>query len=156
MDSAPTCVLSYVHQNTQEVPMTTIHSTQDKAQLLRSALLGNSIFCFISGLAFSLFSHQVNAFLGLQSPIVVFALGVGLIAYALVVFTQSRKQSLSLSFARFAIAADILWVLGSAVLIFTSMVTFTTAGKWGIAIIADIVLVFAITQTIGLRRTTNS
>lgn len=135
--------------------MTTLSSTQDKAQLLRSALLGNSIFCVLSGLDFALFSRPVADFLGLSSPTVILVLGVGLIAYALVVFIQARAQPLSLPFARFAIVADVLWVIGSAALIFTSMVAFTTAGKWAIAIIADIVLVFAILQYIGLRRITN-
>ncbi len=136
--------------------MTTISSTKNKAQLLRSAFLGNSIFCFLSGLDFVLFSRQVNEFLGLSSPEIILVLGVGLMAYALVVYTQSRKQPLNLRFARFAIMADLLWVVGSAVLIFSSTNTFTMAGKWAIAIIADIVLVFAIIQYIGLRRITNS
>lgn len=132
--------------------MTTISSTQDKSRLLRSALLGNSIFCFLSGLDFVLFSRPVAEFLGLSSPLIILELGVALIAYALLVFSQSRKQSLNRAFAWFAIIADVLWVLGSAVLIFTDVVTFTTAGKWAIAIIADIVLVFAVLQYVGLRR----
>jgi hypothetical protein len=136
--------------------MTTISSIQDKASLLRSALLGNSIFCFLSGLDFALFSRPVAKFLGVSSPTIVFALGFGLIVYALIVLLQSRAQPLSLPFARFAIVADLLWVLGSAVLIFTDLVTLTTAGKWAIAIIADIVLLFAIVQYVGLRRVGNS
>ena len=136
--------------------MTTISSTQDKAGLLRSALLGNSIFCFLSGLDFALFSRPVAEFLGLSSPTVVLVLGLGLIAYALVVFTQAHAHSLSTPFACFAILADLLWVIGSAALIFTGLVAFSAAGKWAIAIIADIVLVFAIAQYIGLRRITNS
>lgn len=136
--------------------MTTISSTRDKAGLLRSALLGNSIFCFLSGLDFVLFSRPVAKFLGLSYPTVILVLGLGLVAYALIVFMQSRKQILSLPFARLAITADLLWVICSAILIFTSLVAFTTAGKWAIAIIADIVLVFAIVQYFGLRRISSS
>ena len=135
--------------------MTTISSTQNKS-LLRSALLGNSIFCFLSGLDFVLFSGPVSRFLGLDSPTVIFVLGIILVAYALVVISQSRAQTLNLPFARFVIIADVLWVIGSAVLVFTNLVAFTTAGKWSVAIVADIVLVFAIVQYIGLRRITNS
>jgi hypothetical protein len=85
---------------------------------------------------------------------VILVLGNILVAYALVVFSQSRAQPLNLSFARFAILADVLWVLGSTALVFTDMVAFTTAGKWAIAIIADIVLIFAIVQYVGLRKIT--
>ena len=136
--------------------MTTISSTQDEPRLLRSALLGNSIFSFLSGLDFVLFSGPVASFLGLSSPTVILVLGLGLIAYALVVFLQARAQPLSLSFARSAIIADVLWVLASAVLVFTDIVDFTTAGRWAIAIVADIVLVFAVLQFVGLRRITRS
>lgn len=131
--------------------MNTISSTQDKS-LLRSALLGNSIFCFLSGLDFALFSGPVAKFLGLSSPTVIFVLGIILAGYALVVFSQSRMQPLNFSFAQLVIIADVLWVIGSALLIFTNLVAFTTTGKWTIAIIADIVLIFAITQFVGLRR----
>lgn len=135
--------------------MTTVSSTQDKARLLRSALLGNSIFSFLSGLDLVLFSRPIAKFLGLSSPLVMLELGVALIAYAALVFSQSRRQPLSRSFAWFAIIADVLWVLGSAALIFTDAVAFTTAGKWGLAIVADIVLVFAALQYVGLRRISN-
>lgn len=135
--------------------MTTISSTQDKS-LLRAALLGNSIICFLSGLDFVLFSAMVARFLGLTSPGVILVLGIILVVYALIIFSQSRAQTLDLSFARFAIIADMLWVIGSAVLVFANLVTLTTAGRWAIAIVADIVLIFAILQYVGLRRITNS
>lgn len=135
--------------------MTTISSTQDKDRLLRSALLGNSIFSFLSGLDLVLFSRPVATFLGLSSPIVILALGIVLMAFAYVVFTQARNRPLDRSFARFAIVADLLWVIGSAVLIFTDLMAITTAGKWAIAILADVVLVFAILQYVGLRRISN-
>lgn len=135
--------------------MTTIPSTYNKS-LLRSVLLGNSIFCFLSGLDFVLFSGPATGFLGLSSPSAILVLGVILVIYALVVFRQSRAQNLNLSFARFAIIADVLWVIGSTVLVFTNLVAFTIVGKWAIALVADIVLVFAILQFIGLRRITDS
>ncbi len=46
------------------------------------ALLGNSIFSFLSGLDFALFSRPLADFLGLSSPTIILVLGLGLIAYA--------------------------------------------------------------------------
>jgi hypothetical protein len=60
--------------------MTTISSTQDKARLLSSALQGNSIFCFLSGLDFVLFSDPVARFLGLSSSTAILVLGIILVA----------------------------------------------------------------------------
>jgi len=68
------------------------------------------------------------------------------------VYTSSRSTQISDGFAKFAIYADLVWVAGSVILIFTSLVNLTTPGKWVIAIVADIVLAFAILQFLGLRR----
>ena len=127
----------------------------NNSSLLRNALYGNSIFCTTSGLAFTLFSGPIAAFLGLSVSWIILVLGIGLMLYGIEVFIFARKESISEGFAKLVIGADLAWVLGSAVLIFTNLVAFTPPGKWGIAIIADIVLAFAIVQYMGLRRMTN-
>jgi hypothetical protein len=124
----------------------------NNSSLLRNALYGNSIFCSTSGLAFALFSKPISAFLGLSASWIILVLGVGLLLYGLEVFWFARKDNISEGFAKFVIGADIAWVLGSALLVFTNLVAFTSPGKWAIAIIADIVLAFAIVQYVGLRR----
>jgi hypothetical protein len=50
-----------------------------------------------------------------------------------------------------AIDGDLAWVVGSAFILFLPVVSLSTAGKWAIAIVADIVLVFAIWQFFALR-----
>jgi len=127
----------------------------NNSSLLRKALFGNSIFCATSGLVFTLFSNPIATFLGLQASVVILILGIVLFLYGIEVFIFARKGSINEPFARFVIGADIAWVLGSVVLIFTNLIAFTTPGKWGIAITADIVLVFAIVQFVGLRRMAN-
>jgi len=124
----------------------------NNSSLLRNALIGNSIFCTTSGVAFALFSAPIASFLGLSTSWVILVLGIGLALYGVEVFYFARKDSIDESFAKFVIGADVAWVIGSALLIFTTLVTFTTPGKWAIAIIADIVLVFAIAQYVGLKR----
>ena len=124
----------------------------NNSSLLRNALYGNSVFCFLSGLDFALFSKPIAMFLGLSASWIIFVLGIGLMIYGADVFFFARKESINEGFAKFVIGADIAWVVGSVILIFSSLVDFSIAGKWAIAIIADIVLVFAIVQFIGLRR----
>ena len=126
-------------------------STNDSS-LLRKALFGNSAFSFISGLAFVLFSKAISAFLGISASWVILVLGAGLLLYGWQIYIAAKTEPVKTGFAQFAVYADLAWVLGSVVLIFTNLVSFTTPGKWGIAIIADIVLVFAILQFVGLRR----
>lgn len=124
----------------------------NNSNLLRNALYGNSIFCSTSGLSFVIFSKPISNFLGLSTSWVILVLGIILVLYGLEVFVFARKEKISEGFAKFVIAADIAWVIGSAILIFSSLIPFTIAGKWAIAMIADIVLVFAIVQFVGLRK----
>jgi len=124
----------------------------NNSSLLRNALYGNSAFSFTSGLAFLLSSKAIAAFLGISASWVMLALGVGLVLYGVEIFMGARSQPVHTGIARFAVYADFAWVALSAALIFTNLVAFTTAGKWAIAIVADIVLVFAILQFMGVRR----
>jgi len=127
----------------------------NNSSLLRNALIGNSIFCTTSGIAFTLFSASIAAFLGLSASWVILVLGIVLVLYGIEVFYFARKDLIDKAFAKLVIGADVAWVIGSALLIFTTLVIFTTPGKWAIAIIADIVLVFAVLQYVGLKRMTN-
>lgn len=128
----------------------------NNSNLLRKALYGNSIFCTLSGLDFAIFSKPISSFLGLSTSWVILVLGIILVLYGIEVFIFARKEKISEGFAKFVIVADIAWVIGSAVLIFSNLVPLTIAGKWAIAIVADIVLVFAIVQSVGLRRLTKA
>lgn len=124
----------------------------NNSSLLRNALYGNSTFSFLSGLACVFFSRAIANFLGLSASWIILVLGVGLIIYGWQIYAAATANPLKTSVATFAVYADLAWVLGSALLIFANLVDFTTAGKWSIAIVADIVLVFAILQFVGLRR----
>lgn len=127
----------------------------NNSSLLRNALYGNSIFSITSGLAFLLFSKAIANFLGLSASWVILVLGAGLVLYGWQIYSAAKAEPVNTGFVQFAVYADLAWVLGSVILIFTNLIAFTTPGKWGIAIIADIVLVFAILQYVGLRRMTN-
>jgi len=124
------------------------------SSLPRNALYGNSAFSFLSGLAFLLFSKAVAAFLGISASWTVLVLGIGLMLYGIEIFLGARAEPVHAGIARFAVYADFTWVVLSALLIFTNFIAFTTAGKWGIAVVADIVLTFVILQYVGLRRMT--
>ncbi len=120
--------------------------------LLKSALLIDSVVSFISGIAFLFFSKAVAGFLGVSNAWIIPALGVVAIVYSIEIYLAARAEPVNTRIAKTAVYGNLVWVLGSAVLIFSNLVPFTTAGKWAIAIIADIVLVFAIFQHMGLRR----
>ena len=127
----------------------------NNSSLLRNTLLGNSACSFFSGLSAVLFSRTIANFLGLSASWIILALGIGLILYGIEIYVGARANPVHKGIATFAVYADLAWVLLSAVLIFANLVDFSTGGKWAIAIVADIVLVFAILQFVGLRRLNN-
>ena len=122
------------------------------SSLLQRAIQGNGAFSLLSGLIFILAANPVAAFLGGVSSTVLMALGVGLLIYAADLFFVARQSPIKPLYAWLFIIADIAWVLGSALLLMTDWVAFTNAGWWTVAIVADIVAVFAILQYVGLKR----
>ena len=128
------------------------NSQSQDYQLLRGALRGNSIFSTLSGVLFLLASGTVASFLGAIPVWIILALGVGLLGFAALVFMTANQSPLNRQMVQGIIVGDVLWVVASWILLFSDLVTFTTAGWWAVAVVADIVLVFAILQGVGLRR----
>lgn len=122
--------------------------------LLRRALQGNSLFSAMSGLTLLIGANAVSVFTGIESAAILTGLGVVLLLFAADLFWMTRETAVNPTFARLIIALDILWVVGSVLILFTNWVPLTNAGWWSVAIVADIVAVFAILQYIGLRRVT--
>lgn len=130
----------------------TILSTQPRTNLLHQALLANGIFSSISGLVFMVSSAPIAAFLGVDFNAVLIALGLALVLFGLGVLWLSSRPEIPRSLAILVTVLDLAWVLGSIILLVSGIIPLTPEGKWAIAIIADIVAVFAILQIIGLRR----
>jgi hypothetical protein len=131
------------------------HMLTSNSSLLRNALFIDSVVSFISGLAFLLFSKAIASFLGLPASWIVIVLGIVAVVYSIEIYLAARAEPVNTRIAKVAIYGNLIWVLASVVLIFANLVPFAIAGKWAIAIAADIVLVFAIFQYIGLRKVAN-
>jgi hypothetical protein len=113
-------------------------------------LLANAAFSVLSGLVFILAAGPIARRIGLDEPVTLTIVGALLVLYALGLAVNARRFVVSLTETRVAIALDVLWVVGSAVVIFAGFLNST--GNWAAGILADFVLVFAICQFIGLRR----
>ena len=121
--------------------------------LLRKALMGNALFSTLSGLTILIGQRWVSRILGLTNNANLWVLGVGLLVFAVTLTINARKQIVKISDAWIAVWMDLAWVVGSGVLIF--IVPFSMAGKWIVLIVAEIVLVFALLQFLGIRRIQN-
>ena len=124
--------------------------TTEKANMLRLALRGNGVFSILSGISFVALSGPISRAIGLEYPMIMVAIGLGLLIFAGALFFNAARSEISRLEAALAVAGDIAWVLGSGVIIALGILT--TTGNWAVAIVADVVLLFAILQFIGLRR----
>lgn len=135
--------------------MTTVQTFSDSSHFLRQALRGNAIFSGISGLTSLLAASSLTNFTGIEQTAVFPILGLILIPYGLLLFWVARQPVLNVRLAKTAVVLDILWVIGSIILLIGGWLPLTLAGKWTIALLAEAVATFAILQTIGLRRLTH-
>ena len=132
--------------------MTTLSAPS--STLLRRALQGNGAFSTVSGLVTLLGANAVAAFTGVQPAIVFIVLGISLLLFAAGLFWMTRETAVNPTLARIVIVMDVLWVVGSVILLLSNALPLTVAGKWAIGLVADMVALFAILQYIGLRRAT--
>lgn len=121
-------------------------------RLLRTALRGNGIFSALSGGLLLVASRPLAEWLGVSSAAALLVLGIILLLYAVDLFWVTTGENLSLPFAWFAIIMDVIWVIGSIILLVIDPLGLTVAGKWAIGLVAEVVALFAIAQWLGVRR----
>lgn len=129
-----------------------IRETSQESSLLRNALRGNALFSGLSGIVSLLAAQSLAAFTGIQESLVFVVLGVVLILFAVDLIWIASRESINRRFAVAVIFMDVAWVAGSAIILLFDLVPLTVAGRWTIVFLAEVVAVFAILQTIGLRR----
>ena len=127
--------------------MNPVHEPQS---VLKKALAGNAVFSFLSGVGILIANRWLVRFLGLPEDDSLAILGVGLIVYAAVLLLSARRPKIRTTEAWVAVIMDAVWVVGSYALILT--VPFSNSGKWVIALVAELVLAFAIWQWLGIRK----
>jgi hypothetical protein len=126
------------------------NSNKERQQLLRRALLANASFSTISGLVLVFAQRWVVRLLGLPETINLITLGISLLVFAAILVLFARKNPIKLLDAWIAVILDAAWVIGSYPLLF--VVPFSTSGKWVVGIVAEVVMVFALMQWLGIRR----
>lgn len=129
-----------------------INAQERNTHFLRRVLQADALASGLSGALLIVAAKPLAAFIGVGLPLPLIVTGVFLVLYAGGLLQQAVQPSLSRSFVKAVIVINIAWVLGSGLLLLTDWVSLTLAGKWGVAIVADLVAIFAGLQFYGLRR----
>lgn len=135
--------------------MTTInptHVTVAPDRLLRRVLQANMVFSGLSGLLLAVGAGPLSRWLGIPAAWILVVIGIGLLGFAWQLFQTAKQSPIDLGQANAILLMDVAWVIGSALLLFTGWVAFSTAGWWAVLLVADVVAAFAILEFVGIRR----
>jgi hypothetical protein len=125
-------------------------TVEERQGLLKKALASNAVFSVVSGVVILSANRWLVKSFGLPEKVSLAVLGVSLIVYAAILWFNARRPEIKITDAWVAVIMDVIWVVGSCALIF--LVPFSVGGKWVVALVAELVLAFAILQWLGIRR----
>ncbi len=117
---------------------------------LQKSLLANTIFSSTSGLFLAFFSEYFNALFQLNNPLAFQITGYLLIFFALTIVLEIKKQRYY--GVLWIVIQDVLWVLGSIILLVIDPFGVSQTGNQLIVLVALIVAGLALIQYIFLRK----
>lgn len=117
---------------------------------LKTALFSNAAFSTLSGLVLIGMSAPIVDLMGIGSPILYQAVGVGLLLFAAFVAWTASGRPINTFYALIISVADFLWVAGTALLIAVAFSSLEPAGIVTLIVIAAIVLFFGLRQFSGI------
>ena len=124
---------------------------QDDSLLLRRALLGNAAFSTLCGITLLVGGGALEPTLGVPA-LALRVVGLSLLPFAWGLWQNARRAELRRGEAWVAVGLDLAWVAGSAALMLGKLWPLAPAGTWAVVGVADVVLLCAILQTVGLVR----
>ena len=126
-------------------------SSSDPSRLLRITLRANAAFSLLCGGFMLAADGLVAAILGAYTALgPIHFVGANLVVFSAMLLWLASREAISPKLALGVVAADGLWVVGSWIAIALGVVT--GQGMWAVAIVADVVLLFAVLQYLGVRR----
>lgn len=134
---------------------TVTHQTESvsEANLLRRALQSDALFSFLSSLVFIFAAGPVAGFLGPNVPAwLVLAIGVSFLPFVAAIYWILADLEGRVGYGRFIFILNFIWVLGSYGVLWLAWADLTVAGRWFIALQAEVIFLFGVLQLIGHRR----
>lgn len=117
--------------------------------LLTSTLTVNASLSTTIGVALLVAAGPLPDWLGIPAWIGLL-LGIGLVLFAVQVLRVARNPRRAQVIQ--VIGADVIWVVGAATVILVFPGSMSTAGLWALGGVTAVVALFAVLQTVGLRR----
>ena len=119
---------------------------------LKNLLVANSIFTSLCAITLFLNLSTFNALFGLKQTWILPTLAIGLLVYAFDLLMTSRSRVINDFKAKYFIAMDAFWVIGSGILIIVFQSQFSLSAILIIDAIALIVGIFGFLQYLAYRK----
>ncbi|WP_169569805.1 hypothetical protein [Sneathiella limimaris] len=130
--------------------------TSNTTHFLKKALLADASFACASGLICIFASSPLTTLMGLTEPLYLTILGIVLVLYSFDIAIVALKFTTKTIFTKIYFAADIAWIIGSAILAIGFAELFSTAGLVLIDLAAIAVAGFAYSKYVGLKKLSTS
>jgi hypothetical protein len=88
----------------------------------------------------------------LSRPAALVAVGIVLLGYAGLLLYYAARESQNRRIGSMAIILNMAWVIGSYAGLLFGVFPVNATGKWAIAIVAEVVFIFAVAEFIAIRR----
>jgi Ca2+/Na+ antiporter len=124
-----------------------------RTKTLRTALVANALFSALTGMALLVFGEPIAGWIGVGAPFVYRVLGGGLLVFAGLVGWIGTRRTVDTFRAALISLADLLWVIGTVVLILSTLETVETHGIVALLLVATVVLFFGLRQLRGIEET---
>ena len=126
-------------------------SSHDDPTLLRRALRGNAVFSSFCGITLLAAAGPLAPLLGVPA-LALRVVGLSLLPFALGLWRNARRPEVRRGEAWTAVALDLAWVAASTALVYGELWPLRAAGTWAVIGVAEVVLLCAVLQGIGLVR----
>jgi hypothetical protein len=131
---------------------TQVQAHETDSDFLTRVLQADGLFCATTGAITAFGAGAWAALFGLERPLIFMVIGGVVLAYGLALLLAANRTSQTRLLTQIALGLNIVWVVASFAGLLAGLFPVSAAGKWVIAILADLVLVIAVVQAYGLRR----
>ena len=125
-------------------------ASADRTMFLRRSLRLDAAASGVCGVILVVGAGPIARLFGFAPPALAFAVGAGLLVFAAALLWNAGRPRVSRTEAIVTVVLNAAWVLGSLVLIADGPLTLL--GNLAVAAVAAAVALFAVLETVGLRR----
>lgn len=128
-------------------------SAVNKTAFLRRALQSDALFSLLSSLVFIFAAGPLARFIGPDVPgWIIMVIGISFVPFVASIYWITTQIEARWNYARIIAYLNFVWVVASYLVLFAGWSQFTGAGRWFIALQAEVIFVLGVLQIVGLRR----